>query len=230
MFRYTDITVLLVFWNAVVHYKKFKSQIRFSNYKELMDKIENVDKWKKDLKFSYFHISYEVDNILCDVPQDLKGVPTGGNLKIVISPGSQGFSTAALKPLEALASLRSLYKNVGQIPRNDRAFPECKAISRQVFEAAAKAVVATLRVKAKAINLDIASEYTMREFISPILIVAVQLVIDYCSTLPHSSIDSSKLSLVCGRILLGMSAHGPVIIPFSLSLLIWYYLKLRRLH
>ncbi len=50
----------------------------------------------------------------------------------------------------------------------------------------------------------------MREFISPILIAAVNLVIDYRSTLPHSSTDTSKLSLVCKHILLGMGAPGPV--------------------
>ncbi len=73
-----------------------------------MDKIEYIDKWKTDLKFSYFHVSYEDNNTLYDLPHDLKGVPTDRNLKIVISPGSQGFSTAALKQLEALASLHSL--------------------------------------------------------------------------------------------------------------------------
>ncbi len=48
----------------VVHYKRFKSPIRFSTYQELMEKIERDEKWLIDLKFSYFRIFYEVNQNL----------------------------------------------------------------------------------------------------------------------------------------------------------------------
>jgi hypothetical protein len=151
-----------------------------------------------------------VDQNLYEVPQDLFGIPTE-KVKIVVDRKSKGFSTAALKPIEALSSLHSLYKSVGQIPRSDDMFPECTRLSQEHLDTAATALVATLKDRAKAINLEIASEYTMREFISPVLVAVVNLVIDYHrSTLSDSSSDPSKLSLVCDRILLGMNVQGPV--------------------
>ena len=131
-------------------------------------------------------------------------------MKIVVDRKSQGFSTAALKPMEALASLHSLYKCVDHIPRDDDLFPECRKIPQQQINDASSALIAILQDRAKAINLKIASEYTMREFISPILVTVVNLAIDYRSTLSESSSDRSKLSLVCERVLLGMNAQGPV--------------------
>ena len=200
---------IVVIREGAVHYKRLKSPIRFSTYKELMEKIERDEKWLIDLKFSYFRIFYEVNQNLHEMPQDFIGVPTE-KVKIVADRKSKGFSTAALKPVEALSSLHSLYKSVGQIPRSDDMFPECTKLSQEHLDAAVTALVATLKDRAKAINLEIASEYTMREFISPVLVAVVNLVIDYRAALSESSSDPSKLSLVGERILLGMNAQGPV--------------------
>lgn len=63
-----------------------------------------------------------------------------------------------------------------------------------------------LLVRMKVLHHNLTSEYTKREFISPILIYSVQLVIDRL----RSDNNMKPLLLVCEKEILGKRFHGPV--------------------
>lgn len=63
-----------------------------------------------------------------------------------------------------------------------------------------------LQARLEAVNLDIPSELTCREFISPFLIASIRIVSSYLKCKQYAS----KLSLVYEKYVYGLKASGPV--------------------
>lgn len=200
-------------FRATVHYKKFKQPLVFFNLKDLYQKVENVERWMLLLKYADYTLMCEdsVSKALFKVDDDLAGVPEI-DAKIVVVLKVKGFSTVAGRVAEALESIGCLYKEVAQIPKDTdgSTFPTCPDLSRDRLAASVDKVMHSLNDRLKVINISLATEYSMREFVSPILIELVILAAELWKSMPGNEKDSSKLSLACERIIVGKSAHGPV--------------------
>ena len=190
--------------------QKYQETICFSTYDDLVGKIESCDKWNNLLRFSTYELNYIISDIRYPLPENVDHFPQGSLKIIVVIIPAEGFSTAAKKVAKALSSIGSLCRDVPQIPRCDENFPCCgdDVLSSGVLSDAVNKVLSVLDDKVKVMNLNIASEYTMREFISPILIVVVLL----CTRIWKEMHPDNKnmLTLACERIVLGQEAHGPV--------------------
>jgi hypothetical protein len=79
-------------------------------------------------------------------------------------------------------------------------------LSEDDFDEILSSVTQDITRRNEVINRELASEYTMREFISPILVGALRLVLKFL----RKSGNCGKLSLVCEKIIVGLHAHGPV--------------------
>jgi hypothetical protein len=191
----------------------------FSTYEELMSAIYLVDSWKKPLFFYYFELFQKIS------PKQLKLITAGSPLPeslshIVIKLKSKGFSNfkhckeAALEHIRLLFSDIKRYLNV----RQDDEFPDTvklrmdemedgnydisKEDMDRIMDHAFNDIVAKLEV----ISLSLATEYTIREFISPILIASLRLGVRYLANHKYDNM----LTLVCEKVIVGLLAHGPV--------------------
>jgi hypothetical protein len=134
-----------------------------------------------------------------DLPKDLK---------LYIKRKSAGFSKFKHKEEDALSAINSLFVQWSYIPVDDVMFvtiPE-NIVSAADVKSETKEVVRDIMRRAETIDRRIASEYTMREFISPVLIGVIKLMLKYLRD--HHM--STSLSLVCEKLLIGRLAHGPV--------------------
>lgn len=138
------------------------------------------------------------------VPSDLSGVPFE-NVKVIVSIDCKGFSKKAMNSEEALSSIGSMYKTAF-IPPDPSLFPESTEIDDEVLSREADKVLVILGDKAEVIKLALASETTMREFISPVLIGALRCVLSLCKRLYGEKV----LSLMCEKRIIGRHALGPV--------------------
>eukprot|EP00981_Chlorochromonas_danica_P007297 scaffold1636_cov165-Ochromonas_danica.AAC.21 len=195
-------------YRATVHCKKFKQSLVFFNLKDLYQKVENEDKWKRLLKYTDYTLMCEdsVSRALFEIGDELVGIPEY-DAKIVVVFKAKGFSTVAGHVSEALESIGCPYKDVAQIPKDldGKAFPTCDEtlLSRERLAASVNKVVGNLTDRLSVINLRLATEYSMREFVSPILIELVILTAELWKAMPGNDTDSSQLSLACERIIVG---------------------------
>lgn len=155
--------------------------------------IEYSLKYKPDpLKKDYQHLSdYSILKVDCIN-------------HIVVVPNLTGFS----KPLNRQMVLNYLEINETDYYMNDEKFKECELFSL-IIDEKAKLVVDDLMVRLsvyKPESSELISEYTCREFISPILVHSIKLVIDYLKSIG----DESTLLLSCEKEILGRKFHGPV--------------------
>lgn len=206
--------------NAVVYYgrqsEKFKAILSFN---DLICKLQIVPRWKKTLRYSDFSLCGEFGkDDLRDVTSDttLAAVPAStasGEVKIILKLNSKGFSKFKYSQEEALSSIGSLYNKLEFIPRDNSCFPQVdwsqnlsQNLSEDDFNAVLSRVTEDIVYRNEVIDRDLASEYTMREFIGPILIGALRLVLIFLK----KSGNSGRLSLICEKIIVGLHAHGPV--------------------
>lgn len=157
------------------------------------------------LKFKDFEIMNQATAMTVDVNGRLRS-GLSKDLKLYIKCKSSGFSQ--FKEGDALSAIDSLFMQWQYIPVEDEVFvtiPE-KIISSADVKLETKEVVRDIMRRAETINRRIASEYTMREFISPVLIGAIKLMLKY---LRDRQLNTT-LSLVCEKQLIGRRAHGPV--------------------
>lgn len=138
------------------------------------------------------------------LPSDLSGLPFE-NVKVIVSIDCKGFSKKAMNSEEALASIGSIYKTAF-IPADPTLFPESTEIDDAILLREADKVLMILGDKAEVIKIALASETTMREFISPVLIGALRCVLDLCKQLYGDTV----LSLMCEKRIVGHHALGPV--------------------
>ena len=122
-----------------------------------------------------------------------------GDIKHILKRKSKGFSKFKTDQEEALSSIGSLFTKLESIPRSNSRFPELswsQTLSEADFNTILLRVTEDIVYRSEVIDRDIASEYTMREFISPILVGASRLVLIFLK----NSNNSGKLSLICEKI------------------------------
>ena len=132
-----------------------------------------------------------------------------GDIKLILKLNSKGFSKFKSSQEEALSSIGSLYTVFESIPRDNSRFPKVEwsqSLSEAEFNVILLRVTEDIMYRNEVIDRELASEYTMREFISPVLIGALRLVVIFL----RNSGNAGKLSLVCEKIVVGLHAHGPV--------------------
>eukprot|EP01031_Cornospumella_fuschlensis_P038885 gene38885-47298_t len=191
---------------GTVHLLRFKSNVEFRTYNDLERAIESNEKWKKSLRYADFEVKIKEGEILRPFPRDMDGLPTE-NVKIIVVLLCSSFSKQASKPEQALNSIGvTNFKNIASIPICSHLFPECTSIPLKILQEEAGKVVTNLLDRADVINRKLASEYTMREFVSPVLIGALKSIIRHDRT----RFGNGTLSMVCEKRIIGKLAHGPV--------------------
>eukprot|EP01036_Dinobryon_divergens_P024427 gene24427-32876_t len=211
-----DQQVRPVFLNATVHYGRQSEKLTaITSFNDLICKLQVIPRWKKTLLYFDFSLSGEFGrDDLRDVTNDttLRAVPATtatGDIKIILKRKSKGFSKFKTDQEEALSLIGSLLLRLESIPRSNSRFPELswsQTLSEADFNTILLRVTEDIVYRSEVIDRDIASEYTMREFISPILVGALRLVLIFLK----NSNNSGKLSLICEKIVVGLHAHGPV--------------------
>ena len=202
--------------NAVVYFgrqsEKFKAIVSFN---DLICKLQVVPRWKKTLRYSDFSLCGEFGKEdLRDVISDttLAAVPAttaSGEMKIILKLNSKGFSKFKYSQEEALSSIGSLFNKLEFIPRDNSRFPQVdwsENLSEVDFNTILSRVTEDIMYRNEVIDRNLASEYTMREFIGPILVGALRLVLIFLK----KTGNSGRLSLICEKIIVGLHAHGPV--------------------
>lgn len=185
------------------------------SFNDLICKLQAVSKWKKTLRYSDFSLRGEfgkedLRDVTCD--RTLAAVPAttaSGEIKVILKLNSKGFSKFKSSPEEALSSIGALYNNLDYIPRDNSLFPQVdwsENLSEVDFNAILSRVAEDIMYRNEVIDRRLASEYTMREFIGPILVGALRLVLIFLK----STENSGKVSLICEKIIVGLHAHGPV--------------------
>jgi hypothetical protein len=192
--------------SAIVHYKRQTEKIHaISSFSDLICKLQVVDRWRKILKYSDFVLKgqFAKDDLRIITSDDLlRGVPNDGNgvIKLVLIIKSKGFSQFKRNELEAFTAINSLVSNYAHIPRENVHFPilTFEKITVIEFNDMLDRVTDEIVHRSKVFNMVLATEYTMREFISPILIGAVRIIQNY---LERERI-TGFLSLVCEKIVI----------------------------
>lgn len=191
---------------GTVHLLRLKSNVEFRTYDDLERQIETNEKWEKSLRYADFDVKFKDGETLRPLPRDLVGVPLE-NVKIIIVILCSGFSKQASKPEQALNSIGvTNFKSIAGIPTRPEMFPECSSIPAEILREEATKVLVNFKDRTDVINRKLASEYTMREFMSPVIIGALKAVI--VSDRPR--FGNGKLSMVCEKKIIGKRAHGPV--------------------
>eukprot|EP01031_Cornospumella_fuschlensis_P036373 gene36373-44123_t len=191
---------------GTIHLLRFKASVVFSTYNDLECAIESNEKWKTVLRYFDFEVKIKEGKFLRIFPRSLAGVPME-NVKIIAVLHCSRFSKQASKPEQALNSIGVTHlKSIASIPIRPDLFPPCNSIPEEILREEAGKVVNNLQDRAVVINRKLASEYTMREFISPVLIGALKAIIMYNS----SRFGNGALSMVCEKRIIGKHAHGPV--------------------
>jgi hypothetical protein len=116
---------------------------------------------------------------------------------------SYGFSWYSTHHDVVLEKLRSSAMRVSE-------FGSDYTIKDERYDAVCDDVCAELLRRVRVLDLEQASEYTMRELISPVLIGALCLVDDY-----NDRKNETKVRLICEKVISGTSGHGPVDYVFS---------------
>ena len=204
--------------NAVVYFGRQSERLKdITSFNDLICKLQVIQRWKKTLRYSDFSLSGEFcKDDLRDVTNDtsLAAVPlttATGDIKVILKLNSKGFSKFKSSQEEALSSIGSLYTVLESIPRDNSRFPKVEwsqSLSEEEFNVILLRVTVDIMYRNEMIDRDLTSEYTMREFISPILIGALlRLVLIF---LRNSNNTGNKLSLICEKMVVGLHAHGPV--------------------
>jgi Mor family transcriptional regulator len=192
--------------------EKIKAIVSFN---DLICKLQVVPRWKKTLRYSDFSLSGEFEKEdLRDVTSDttLAAVPAttaSGEMKLILKLNSKGFSEFKNSQEEALSSIGSLFNKLEYIPRDNSRFPQVawsQNLSEVDFNAILSRVTEDIMYRNEVIDRELASEYTMREFIGPVLIGALRLV----QLFLKKTGNIGRLSLICEKIIVGLHARGPV--------------------
>lgn len=191
--------------SGTIHLHRFKSAVSFQTYNDLEREIEMNEKWQKSLRYTDFEIKFMDGNKLKPFPPDLIGVPMD-DVKIIVVILCSGFSKQAEKSDIALNSIGvTQFKSISNIPTRPELFPECN-VPDEILLSETQKVLTNLQDRSYVINRKLASEYTMREFISPVLIGVLKVIIMY----DEVRFGDGKLSMVCEKRIIGKRAHGPV--------------------
>jgi hypothetical protein len=192
-------------YSAVVYNgRQYITIARFNTFEELCEKVQG--RWKI-LKYSDFDIMDKEDETAVDTDGTLRH-NLKKELKLYIKRKSAGFSKFKSKDEDALSAIGSLFVQWSYIPVNDEIFvtiPE-NIVASADLKLETKEVVRDIMRRVETIDRRIATEYTMREFISPVLIGVIKLMLKYLKD--HQM--STSLLLVSEKLVIGRLAHGPV--------------------
>lgn len=118
-------------WKAVVHFERQHEKLTsIASFDQLICKIQNVQRWKKTLRYSDFSLCGEFGkDDLRDITNDasLAAVPVStanGDIKIIVKLKSKGFSKFKSREEEALSSIGALINKLEYIPRDNYHFPQ----------------------------------------------------------------------------------------------------------
>jgi hypothetical protein len=128
--------------------------------------------------------------------------------ELVIELGYRGFSNWKQHEEEALTYVGCLFKKIDRITPADVEFPSTPPsnIDPNHIDMVIGELKMELQARLEAVNLEIPSELTCREFISPYLIASIRIVAYYLKTKGYTN----KLSLVYEKYVYGLKASGPV--------------------
>ncbi len=195
--------------SAFVYLKRQKVTVKhFSDYDQLLCELQKVEKWRKVLRYCDFKIlaKYSADDI-----RELKQtepLPRDLPKDLIIDLVYRGFSSWKHHEEEALTYVGSLFKKIDRTIPSDNEFPSVSPSSIEVnhINMVVDQIKMELQARLEAVNLDIPSELTCREFISPFLIASIRIVSSYLKWKQYAS----KLSLVNEKYVYGLKASGPV--------------------
>jgi hypothetical protein len=177
-----------------------------------MSIIEKEPKWANSLLFQSYTLNVQhadgcfveiSDEPLGDFPQPMK---------IIIKINSSGFSqfkTRELGTMKHIGPSVSSLSAVVRIESDDligKDFFPLPEYETPLNEIAAYVTKDTI-IRIECFNKIFSSEYTMREFISPVLIGSIRLA---KKKLLNEKIPVERLELTCEKNIIGLHAHGPV--------------------
>ena len=173
-----DLFLLEDYKSAVVYNGKQSITIpRFKTFEELCEKVQG--RWKL-LKYSDFDVMNKSSDMTVDIDGYLRE-DLSENLKLYIKRKSIDFSKFKHNEEGALSAIDSLFNQWSYIPVKDEIFvtiPE-NIVSTVDLMSETKEVVRDIMRRAETIDRRMASEYTMREFISPVLVGVIKLMLKY---------------------------------------------------
>ncbi len=188
-----------------VCFGKVKKHLQFSTYEHLINTVEA--EWKSLKQFAYEILLKGKNTKVLQPFSDVRKLKRDSTL--VIRKLSKGFSKfhdeeEVLSYIGAMMSSSNYFSShVG-----DPDFPTiCSdVIANENLSSAVETIWNELQLRREVIELQHATEYSMREFISPILISCVKLMIDHLKEKQFTE----KLVLSCEKKILGNVYFGPV--------------------
>lgn len=200
-------------YSAVIFAGKSKLvDVQFASHDELVSIIQekwNLFTWTKFSLMVKTSKKKGSKNVFEKIDENLGNLVTGDKNHIIATKLAKGFSkfTNEQEVLGYLNAVSTLYEHIKQT-EHDVDFPDVPSsvIPPTKLLELANAAMCELRVRKKVEEVDNASEQTMREFISPILIWAVSGMIDYL----RQETREEVLKLSCEKKIVGRSYNGPV--------------------
>jgi len=180
----------------------------FSSYEELLCEVQKVSKWRKLLRYYDFKIFAKYSPTDRRELKQNEPLPADLPKELVIEVLNRGFSSWKSFEEEALTYVGSLFMKLDRItPANDFISPHPPdSVDELYINKIVEQVKSEIEGRLEAVNLDIPSELTCREFISPFLIGSIRIICQYLKTLN----SKHKLSLVYEKFVCGLKASGPV--------------------
>lgn len=200
---------------ARVYCKRSSVELTFQSLDDLREKVET--QWVAMFKYADYTLHIQLPlagtkkKYLVELT-DLSSIKVEQELIIVVRLTTKRFSTIASHSGSAFGSIGCPYTDVHMVPRDKGATFVCcdeKVLPSELLDRAVSKLVANLEDRKTVMNLELASEYTMREFVSPVLVEVVLLTSQVWKSTAESTVDCN-LSLACERIIVGKGAHGPV--------------------
>jgi hypothetical protein len=192
------ITQSSVSFNVTLKYKR--KTLKLKNLQTYDDLVSGVQLNWKAFRIMEFQIIWknpisDADEIIADDTHLIRFY--NKNVCFRLKSCCVGFSDYANKKAAALDAVGAKFVDPSLIPTDDNAFPQCKETIIAVE--AAKLQNELLR-RARSINLEEASEYTKREFISPFLIAAICIC----------NLECRLVSMICEKPVVGKHGRGPI--------------------
>jgi hypothetical protein len=201
----TSGTTLHLFSAKVFNGSKRLTEKKYSSVEQLQDAIEQKWTHLRSASYQLFYKTGAKGKQLEPFNQNIVSLSSRPSevFSVVVKVEWRGFSTPTT--IDDVLTLLQVEKINYQI--DDNQFPKDYRIEEGVIEQVADVIVNDLCARLQVYRPEISeavSEYTCREFISPLLVYAVKLVID------HRKTAEEKLMLYCEKEILGRKFHGPV--------------------
>ena len=135
----------------------------------------------------------------------LQRLDINAGIQLYIHTKAKGFSWYANNPQIALEVIHCSPFQVHEID-----FPLDSEISDEIYAEAISTLSNDLLDRIRVLDLAQASEYTMRELISPVLVRALCLVDSHRTQKTGKKTGLDRVRLICDKQVSGSSGHGPI--------------------